>query len=207
VAKGHNVLPEASKIIAITSCAGKFKDIFTIVSSLPAHFAAAIIIIQQPTAFLPQYAVTILDSEIALRVKQAENGEQLSSGVVYVTLPNQSFTITPNRTLCLQDAANFDPAASVFLTSLANNCKSDAIAVALTGREDLFALQTIKQYGGTAIAPTPAKLPSSRQPQAAVETHVFDFILPLAQISSLLTHLVMLEQLSKSPQSETKGNC
>ncbi|MBD2449637.1 chemotaxis protein CheB [Nostoc sp. FACHB-152] len=202
----HSVLPKTSKIIAITSCAGKFKDIFTILSSLPANFPAAIVMIQQPTAFLPEYAVNILDSEIALRVKQAENGEQLSSGVVYVKLPNQSFTITPNQILCLQNTANVDPAADVFLTSLASNCKADAIAVALTENEDLLALQTIRQCGGKTIAPTQAKLRRSHHSQGTVDAQVCDFMLPLEQIASLLMHLVMPEQFSISPQVETREN-
>lgn len=196
VTQRHSVLPKTSKIIAITSCIGKFKDILTILSSLPANFPAVIVMIQKPTAFLPDYAATILDSEIALRVKQAENGEQLSSGVVYVTLPNESLTITPDRKLCLQSQANFDHAAGVLLTSLASNCKADAIAVALTGNEDLLALQTIKQYGGTAIATTQAKFTRSLLSEAAVDTQVFDFLVPLEQIASLLIHLVMPEQFS-----------
>jgi two-component system chemotaxis response regulator CheB len=204
VTQRHSVLPKTSKIIAIRSGAGKFKDIFTILSSLPAGFPASILMIQQPTAFLPDYAATILDSEIALRVKQAENGERLSSGVVYVTLPKKSFIITPDRKLCLQSTANFDPAAGVLLTSLASNCKADAIAVALTEQEDLFALQTIRQYGGKVIAPTQAKFTNSLHPQAAVDAQVFDFMLPLEQIASLLMHLVMPEQFSKSSQLETR---
>lgn len=159
---------------------------------------------QKPTAFLAEYAVNILDSAIALQVKQAENGERLSSGVVYLTVPNQSFSITPNWRLCLQDTETINPAACVFLTSLASNCKTDAIAVALAGKEDLLGLQSIKHYGGTTIAQTEAKLPSSHRSQAAAETQMLDCILPFEEIASTLMYLVMPEQSSKSLQIQTE---
>jgi two-component system, chemotaxis family, protein-glutamate methylesterase/glutaminase len=204
VTQRHNVLAKTSKIIAITSCAGRFKVILKILSSLPANFPAAIVIIQQPTAFIVEYAVKILDSEIALRVKQAENGERLSSGVVYLTGSNQSFSITPNGKLCLQNTEIIDPAACVFLTSLASNSKTDAIAVSLTGTEDLLGLQSIKRYGGTTIAQTEAKLPSSYRSHASVETQMIDFILPFEEIASTLMHLVMPEQSDKSLQIQAQ---
>lgn len=202
----HKVSQKSLKIIAITSSAGKFKAILNILSALPINFPAAIVIIQKSSAFVPEYAVTILDSEIQLRVKQIENGEQLSSGVVYFAVPNQRFSITPNGKLYFDSTVNVYSPAYVFLTSLAHNCKADAIAVALTGKDDLLGLQAIKQYGGITIAQTEAKQPLLPKPQTSVETQAIDFMLPLEQIAPTLMDLVMPKQFPKSPQLDTEEN-
>ncbi|MBD0389978.1 MAG: chemotaxis protein CheB [Nostoc sp. C3-bin3] len=194
------------KIIAITSCAGEFKNILQILSALPRNFPAAIVIIQQPCALVAEYAAKVLDSEIDLRVKQISNGERLSSGVVYFAVANQGFSITTNWTLCFVNTATVYSQTNLFLTSLALNCKADAIAVALTVNDDVLGLQAIKQYGGTTISQTEQTLPLLSKSQPLGETQVIDFLLPLEKIAPALMDLVMPQQFPKSLALEIVEN-
>jgi len=193
----------AFNVVAIAASKGGLNAISKILSALPSDFPAAITIVQHLYPYCPSYMAEILSSRTALRVKQAESGELLRPGTVYVPVPNKHLLVNPNGTLSLSSAAKANfvrPSADILFRSLATSYKGRAIAVVLTGKESdgTLGVLAIKKHGGIAIAQDESTCECFDMPKAAINTGKVDFVLPLNAIASALIDLVMTEKVAQS---------
>ncbi|WP_309476543.1 chemotaxis protein CheB [Scytonema millei] len=78
----------AFNVVAIAASKGGLNAISQILSALPSDFPAAIAIVQHSSPNCPSYLAEILRYRTRLRVKNAETGELLRPGTVYVAVPN-----------------------------------------------------------------------------------------------------------------------
>lgn len=183
-------------VIALATSAGGLNALSKILSALPANFPTAIAVVQHLSPQHPSWLVHILGNRIALRVKQAEDGDRLQAGTVHIAPPDQHLLVNPNSTLSLSDAARVQyarPAANVLFESVASSFKERAIAVVLTGmgKDGATGVQVIKQGGGVVIVQNEATSEFFSMPNAAIHTGMVDFILPLDKIPTALISLVM----------------
>jgi two-component system, chemotaxis family, protein-glutamate methylesterase/glutaminase len=201
----HRVISDfpnvAYKIVAIAASRGGLNAISQIVSALPADFPAAIIVVQHLSPQYRSYLAEILSRRTALQVKQAEEGELLRPGTVYIAVPNKHLLVDPNGTLSLSDTAKVNfvrPAADKLFTSVAESFKSRAIAVVLTGGDGDGGLGVvaIKKSGGIVIAQDEASCECFSMPQSAINTGTVDFVLPLDAIANQLVSLVITEKVA-----------
>ena len=137
----------------------------------------------------------ILSRRTALKVKQAEEGDALSSGTVFVAPPNRHLLVNPDGTLALaqSELVHFvRPSADLLFESVAASFKDRAIAVVLTGSgsDGTMGVKAIKKMGGTVIAQDEATSDFFGMPGAAIQTGSVDFVLPLEEIPSALVMLV-----------------
>ena len=186
----------AFDVVALASSLGGLKALSQILSTLPLNFPAAIVVVQHLQPHHCSLMAEILNSRTGLTVKQAEQGDQLLAGNVYIAPPNQHLLIGSDRMLCLSSSApeHFSrPAANPLFESLAISLKERAIAVVLTGRDSDGAtgIMAIKKMGGLVIVQDEATSESFSMPSAAIATGSVDLILPLNQISPMLVSLVM----------------
>ena len=191
----------AFNVVAIAASLGGLQAISEILSALPADFPAAITIVQHLSPLYPSHLAEILNNYTALQVKQAESGELLCPGTVYVAVPNKHLVVTPNGKLSLSGAAKVHfcrPAANVLFQSVASSYKARAIAVVLTGRDSdgVLGVLAIKKHGGTVIAQDEASCKCFSMPQAAINTGKVDFVLPPKAIASTLVNLVTTAQVA-----------
>ena len=168
-----------------------------ILPALPANLPAAIIVVQhldtQSDSNLMADAVSRSNS---LPIKQAQEGEQLQPGVVYVAPPNEHLFVTPNHTFCLSQAVLVDfsrPSADLLLQSVAASFKDRAITAILsgTGRDGASGVQAIQKMGGKTIALDESTAQFFEMSSAAIATGTVDSILPLDEIAPALVNLVM----------------
>lgn len=195
----HNTLPlfpnAAFDIVAIAASLGGLKALSQVLSALPRGFPAAIVVVQHLEPQRCSQMSEILSQRTHLLVKQAESGDELRPGKVYIAPPNNHLLVNADGTLLLSqtERVNFvRPAADNLFESAAVNFKERAIAVVLTGRDGDGAkgVRFIKEMGGTVIAQDEDSCESSSMPNAAIATGSVDFVLPLNEIASAIVNLV-----------------
>lgn len=190
-----NAATAAFEIVAIGASAGGLHAISEVLSGLPTDFPAAIVIVQHLDPRHRSLMADILSRRTALQVKQAEEGDRLRPGMVYISPPNRHLLVNPDSTLSLtqSELVHFvRPSADLLFDSVAASYKAGAIAVVLsgTGNDGGMGVQAIKKMGGTVIAQDETTSEFFGMPRAAIQTGTVDFILPLSEIASALITLV-----------------
>jgi two-component system chemotaxis response regulator CheB len=137
----------------------------------------------------------VLGRRSKLNVKLAENDEQVDPGTVYVAPPNRHLLVGEGGLLSLTstELVHFvRPSADLFFESIAGSYGPRAIACVLTGSgsDGAMGVRAIKSRGGTVIVEDPETAEFKGMPQAAVGTGTADFVLPLDEISEVITGLV-----------------
>lgn len=185
----------AFAIVAIAASAGGLKAISQILAQLPANFPCAIVIVQHLDRHHPSLMADILNRYTPLLVKQAQQGDRLKPGTVYIAPPDHHLLVNPDGSLCLTQSQLVDflrPSADLLFDSVAVSYKERAIAVVLTGaaHDGARGVQAIKHMGGTVIAQDQASSEFFGMPKAVIATGMVDFVLPLSEIASALITLV-----------------
>lgn len=189
----HPLIP--FPVVAVAASAGGIKAISELLSALPEDFPAAIAIVQHLDPKHPSLLAEILNRRTSLAVKQAEVGEQMLPGTIYIAPPNHHLLIDPDATLCLTQTKLVHfvrPSADLLFESVAASFKERAIAVVLTGTgsDGATGIRAIKQMGGIAIAQDRESSECFGMPGAAIKTGAVDWILPLHEIAATLVNLV-----------------
>ena len=138
----------------------------------------------------------ILGLRANLPVKQAEDGDIIARGLVFVAPPNRHLLVNPDGTLSLSQSELVHfvrPSADLLFESVAACFRQRAIEVVLTGsgRDGVIGVQAIKKMAGTVIVQDQETSDFFGMPGAAIQTGSADYILPLNEISSALVNLVI----------------
>ena len=164
--------------------------------ALPADFPAAIVIVQHLDPRRPSLIAEIMNKRTLLPVKQAEAGESLAPGSVYIAPPNRHLLVNGDRTLSLTESELVHfvrPSADLLFDSIAASHKTRAIAVVLSGSgsDGGMGVRAIKQMGGMVIAQDEGTSEFFGMPGSAIATGCVDLTLPLPEIAAALVTLVM----------------
>jgi len=182
-----------SRVVAVAASSGGLKALSTILSGLPPDFRAPMLVVQHLSPDYPSQMAAILSRRTSLHVKQAEEGDRLRSGVVYLAPPKQHLLVEAgNLHLSNAEPVHFTrPAADPLFESVAQHFRQQAIAVVLTGGDGdgAWGAQVIKQMGGKVIAQDQATSEHFGMPSAAIQTGVVDWILPIQAIAPTLITL------------------
>ena len=133
----------------------------------------------------------ILGRVARLMVKEAQEGEAVRPGVVYLAPPDRHLLVNSNGTLTLTrtELVHFvRPSADLLFESLAASFKSRAVAVVLTGSgsDGSLGVRAIKRMGGHVIAQDESTSEFFSMPEAAIRMGVVDLVLPLEEIAPTL---------------------
>jgi two-component system, chemotaxis family, protein-glutamate methylesterase/glutaminase len=186
----------AFDIVAIATSAGGLQALSTVLEDLPADFPASLVVVQHLDPRHRSLMADILSKRTALRVQQAQEGDQLQTGTVYIAPPNRHLLVNPDSTLSLSQSELVHfvrPSADLLFDSVAASFRDRAIAVVLTGTgsDGQMGVQAIKKMGGTVIAEDPKTAAFSGMPQTAIKACSVDFVLPLPEVAAALITLVM----------------
>ncbi|MEA5505314.1 chemotaxis protein CheB [Halotia wernerae UHCC 0503] len=186
----------AFDIVALAASAGGLNALAEVLSTLPAEFTAAIAVVQHLAPQHRSLMADILSRRTALNVKQAQEGDSLTPGTVYIAPPDRHLLVNGDGTLSLSQSELVHflrPSADLLFESMAGSYKDRAIAVVLTGTgsDGAMGVEAVKKMGGTVIAQDEATAEFAGMPTAAFETGNVDFVLPLQEISKALVNLVM----------------
>ena len=182
------------KVIVIGVSTGGTKALKTILSVLPSKFALSVIIVMHRHKDTDGYLERLLDSECKMRVKQADEKEEIKAGVVYLAPPNYHLLIEDDGTFSMSvaGAVNYArPSVDVVFESAAEVYGKGLIGVVLTGanKDGSQGLKKIKEAGGLAIVQIPETAEVSDMPRAAIAAVKPDYVLSLEKIGPLLRKL------------------
>ena len=188
--------PSAFDIIAIAASAGGLSAVRQLLAALPGDFPAAIVVVQHLDPRHRSLMAEILSRRTNLRVKEAQDGERLDAGTVYIAPPNRHLLVNADRTLSLTqtELVHFvRPSADLLFESVAASFKERAIAIVLsgTGGDGAMGVKAINKMGGTVLAQDEKSSEFFGMPGAAMATGCVDFMLPLEEIPSALITLVV----------------
>src|SRR5437773_9924571 len=186
----------AYDLIALAASAGGLRALSEVLAGLPREFPAAIVVVQHLDRRHRGLMADILSRRTPLHVKEAEEGDHLSPGTVYIAPPNRHLLVNPDGTLSLSESELVHflrPSADLLFESVAASYQDRAVAVVLTGTgsDGAMGVQAIKKMGGTVIVQDEKTSEFSGMPGAAIHTGSVDFVLPLDEIASALVTLIM----------------
>src|SRR3989475_4670047 len=186
----------AYDIIALAASAGGLRALSEVLAGLPREFPAAIVVVQHLDRRHRSLMADILSRRTPLHVKEAEEGDHLSPGMVYIAPPDRHLLVNPDGTLSLSQSELVHfvrPSADLLFESVAASYKDRSIAVVLTGTgsDGSMGIGAIKKMGGTVIAQDERSAEFYGMPAAAIKSGNADFILPLEEIPSALVTLIM----------------
>ncbi len=185
----------AFDVVALASSAGGLEALSQVLTALPADFPAALVVVQHLDPRHRSLMAEILSRRTALRVQQAQAGDSLTPGTVYIAPPNRHLLVNGDGTLSLSQSELVHfvrPSADLLFESVAASYKERVIAVVLTGSgsDGSMGVQAVKKMGGTVIAQDEATAKYFGMPGAAIEAGAVDFVLALAEIAPALVTLV-----------------
>ena len=181
-------------VVALAASAGGLSALTRVLSSLPAGFAAPLLVVLHIDPRHRSWLAEIFGRYVALAVRQVRGGERLEAGRIYVAPPDHHLLVDADGTLGLSDVARVHhvrPSADLLFASLAEAWGDEAIAVVLsgTGRDGADGVLAIKRKGGTVIVQDEASAEFFGMPDAAIRTGVADRVLPLDEIAPALVEL------------------
>jgi two-component system chemotaxis response regulator CheB len=191
----HNPHP-AFDIVVVASSAGGLRALSVILPALPAEFPAPVAIVQHLDPRHRSLMADILSRRTCLRVKEAEEGDCLIPGMIYIAPPNKHLLVNPDQTVSLAqtELVHFvRPSADLLFESVAATYRERVVAVVLTGSgsDGSMGVRAVKKMGGTVIVQDEASSEFFGMPAAAINTGDVDFVLPLDEIASALVTLLM----------------
>jgi two-component system, chemotaxis family, protein-glutamate methylesterase/glutaminase len=182
-------------IVGIAASAGGLNAVSNVLKDLPANFPAAIALVQHLSPAHPSLMAGILSRKTSLAVKQAEEGDLLTAGTVYIAPPNYHLLAKPDKTLSITQTERIHflrPSADLLFESIAATYQDRAIAVVLsgTGADGAIGVRAIHKMGGVVIVEDEETSEFFGMPSAAIQTGNVDCVLPLSQIADVLQLLV-----------------
>lgn len=181
-------------LVAMAASAGGIPALQTVLSALPASFPGAILLVLHRRATRTHVLQRILQGATAMRVRDAESGEPIVRGTVYLAPADRHLTITSEGKLETRDGSRESfvlSSADPLFRSAAAVAGNAAIAVVLTGsgRNGARGVQAVKEMGGIVIAQDQPTSAHFAMPAAAISTGCVDMILPLQSIGQMLNEL------------------
>ena len=182
-------------VVALAASAGGLKALIEVLGGLPANLPATVLVVQHLDPRHRSLMAEILARRIALRVKEAAEGDRLRAGTAYVAPPNRHLLLNPDSSLSLSqtELVHFvRPSADLLFESVAASCRERVIAVVLSGSgsDGAMGVKAIKKTGGTVIVQEPRSAEFHGMPEAAEATGSADFVLPLSEIAPAIRTLL-----------------
>ena len=166
-----------SRVVAIGVSTGGPQAMEYLLSQLPGDFPGSIVVVQHmPDGFTDMFARR-LDELSALRVKEAQSGDMLVPGRVLICPGSRHMKVKRlplGDIIVLGDEPRVNghrPSADVLFRSVAEEFKSAAVGVIMTGMGDDGAegLGMIKKEGGMTVAQSEESCVVYGMPKAAIE--------------------------------------
>ncbi|MBN1616637.1 MAG: chemotaxis response regulator protein-glutamate methylesterase, partial [Spirochaetales bacterium] len=189
-------LKTTNQLIAIGASTGGTIALEALFREWEDSFPPTLVVIHMPERFTATFASRLNDLSSA-RVKEAENGERLLSGTIYIAPGNYHMLLRSHgteRTIKVSSGpkvCNQRPAVDPLFESVAEYAGRNCIALLLTGmgRDGARGLLSIKNAGGRTIAQDEESSIVWGMPKEAIDLGAAEFVLPL---SSMVSHLSTL---------------
>jgi two-component system chemotaxis response regulator CheB len=184
-----------TQLVVIAASTGGPVALQDVLKHLPERYPRPVLIVQHmPAAFTRTFAER-LNGSCRVAVKEAQDGERLASGTVYIAPGGMQLTVERNGTNSTlkvyagQDGLNYKPCADLTLSSLAGQRADDVLVVVLTGMgaDGCEGARKLKQMGATVWAQDEASCVVYGMPAAVTKAGLTDHVLSLDAIGVSLS--------------------
>jgi two-component system chemotaxis response regulator CheB len=183
-------------LIMIAASTGGPATLMKFVPSFPKDFPGAVLLVQHmPASFTSQFSQQL--AEISqIRVKEAEPGEIIAPGNLYLCPGSGHMRVSQTGRLTLDEGARINgyrPCADVTLETGADFAGNMGVGVVLTGmgNDGCRGVQAIKAVGGYVIAQDEATSVIFGMNAEAIKTGAVDQILPIENIYNAVEKRVL----------------
>jgi two-component system, chemotaxis family, protein-glutamate methylesterase/glutaminase len=161
--------------------------------------APAILVVQHLDPSHKSHLAEVIARKTAKQVKQAEHGEPILPGFVYVAPPDEHLLVGPGKIqLVHSQLVHFSrPSIDLLFESVAGMYGSRSLGVILSGsnRDGAAGIRAIREAGGTTVAQDPASAEFRVMPQAAIDTGCVDIVIPINELGKALMKLYRGEHI------------
>lgn len=174
-------------VVVVAASTGGPATLMKFVPMFPQNFPGAVLLVQHmPGTFTGQFGKQLAEVS-SIRVREAEPGEILQQGQMYVCPGSHHMRITPTGRITLDDGpriSGYRPCADVTCETVASFAGPMSIGVILTGmgNDGSRGAQAIKSAGGHVIAQDESTSVIFGMPSEAIRTGAVDQILPIEQV-------------------------
>jgi two-component system chemotaxis response regulator CheB len=189
----------AFDVVVLTASAGGLHALSTVVGGLPRDFPAGLLAVQHLDRRHRSLMADILGRRSDLQVCEAQEGDLVVPGVLYMAPPDRHLLVNAGLRLVLTETELVHfvrPSADLLFESAAACCRERTLGVVLTGTgsDGNMGVRAINKVGGTVLVEDPTTAQFAGMPEAAVSTGCADFILPLAEIADAVRRLVVIDR-------------
>lgn len=185
-------------LVAIGTSTGGPKALQTVLTQLPADFAAPIVIVQHMPPKFTRSLAARLDSLCNIRVVEAEDMQSLESGTAYIAPGGYHMTVEHHHTYRIRlneetPTNGHRPSVDVLFHSLVPLTRLSKHSVIMTGMgsDGARGMKALKDAGAqTTIAESADTCIVYGMPRSAVELQCIDHVLPLTAIADKLIKIV-----------------
>jgi two-component system CheB/CheR fusion protein len=194
-------------VVGVGGSAGGLEAFRQLLQALPPDTGMAFVYIQHLDPRHPSMLPELLSKATAMVVRAAVDGARVAPNHVYVIAPNTTLTISGGVLVVRpREPAGHHLPVDQFLRSLAQDRKSRAIAVILSGTssDGSLGLVDVKHLGGITFAQD-ASAKYDGMPRHAVQTGEVDFILPPDAIARELARIGQHPYLGGAGREEAEA--
>ncbi len=186
---------QLKKLVLIGTSTGGPKALHQVLPNIPANINAGILVVQHmPPGFTKSLAER-LNSLSQIKVKEAENGEEVLTGCAYIAPGDFHLNVLAKREFQKKELhikltqeppqGGHRPSVNQMLQSVAGQFWSDIVCVIMTGmgQDGTAGLKHIKDKGAKVIAEHQSTCVVYGMPKVAIESGLVDKVVPLSNIS------------------------
>ncbi|MDD2540436.1 MAG: chemotaxis protein CheB [Desulfuromonadaceae bacterium] len=183
------------KAVVIGVSTGGVAALKFILGALAPDFPIPVLVVTHITPDSDDSLAVLLDTLSAIRIKEADEMETITSGTVYLAPANYHLLVEREHRLALSidPPVNFArPSVDVLFESAAEVYGPALIGVIMTGagNDGSNGLLKIKNRGGITIVQDPADAEMDDMPRNALQLVKVDHVVSLKEIPTLLTRLI-----------------
>lgn len=181
----------ARRVVAIGASTGGPRALETVLTRLPEDLGAGVLVTQHmPSGFTRAFARRLNDL-CRLTVREAEDGDPVVNGVVYVAPGDYHMLVDRSGRIRLDHSPPVEfvrPSADVMFHSVADVYGARAMGVILTGmgRDGAAGMAALRRQGAWTIAQDESTCAVFGMPKAAIDCGGADEVLPLDRIAGAI---------------------
>lgn len=192
--------PPRFRAVVLGVSTGGVDALKRLLTPLSADFPLPLLVVIHMGADSGDGLARLLNELMAIEVKEADEGEVIRPGTVYLAPANYHLLLEPNGQLALSTdpLVNFArPSIDVLFESAAVSFGPALIGVILTGaaNDGALGLARIQEWGGYTIVQSPQDAVMDSMPTSALELMQPDQIVTLDELPALLLQLASLKTL------------
>lgn len=178
-------------LIAIGASAGGIAAVQVLLRGLTQQFPSAIVLVEHNRGGLSSDLSVVFRRHAQIPIKEAEPGEKVSLGQMYIAPGNYHLLVEKNYDLSLSvdDKVNWcRPSIDVFFESAALAYGPSALGIVITGanRDGAYGARFMKDRGARILIQNPNEAEFPTMPQEAVNAVQPDRVYSLDEINEIL---------------------